>query len=95
MPSQKQQGRQVDLEPRAATNGDAATPRAAQSGRRSTRSASRDNGLGSELDRFVSEHPDGWNHDDWLGLLGNLRDRGFETSDPDAIGLALEGRRRN
>ena len=54
-------------------------------------------GLGSAasvIDDFVAEHPGGWNLDQWLGLLGTLRERGFETSDQDAIGLALEGRRR-
>lgn len=57
-------------------------------------SRSTDDRLNAELDRFVAEHPGGWNHDEWLGLLGTLRDRGYETSDQDAIGLALEDRRR-
>lgn len=45
------------------------------------------------LRRFVDEHPDGWNHDQWLELLTTLRAAGQDTTDSDAIGLTLERER--
>lgn len=42
------------------------------------------------LRTFVAEHPDGWDHHEWQHLLGELAARGADTSDPDAIGSALE-----
>lgn len=46
-----------------------------------------------QLDAFIEAHPDGWNHDAWLGLLRELDEQGFDVSDPDAVGLELEHRR--
>lgn len=42
---------------------------------------------------FVSEHSSGWSHREWLGLLAELTDAGYDTSDPDHIGLVLERER--
>lgn len=51
------------------------------------------NDLATELRRFVDGHPEGWNHGDWLGFLHALSEGGHDTSDGDAIGLALETER--
>lgn len=42
---------------------------------------------------FASTRLGGWSHDDWEGLLGNLQQRGFDVSDRDAVGMALERER--
>jgi excinuclease UvrABC nuclease subunit len=42
---------------------------------------------------FVGRHPHGWSHDQWLGLLAELRDAGVDTHDHEAIGAALEHER--
>ncbi|MGD2121784.1 MAG: hypothetical protein PVJ76_08565 [Gemmatimonadota bacterium] len=47
-------------------------------------------GLAVELAAFVDTHPQGWGEDEWLGLLHHLGTSGFDVSDPDSIGLALE-----
>jgi excinuclease ABC subunit C len=39
---------------------------------------------------FVERHPEGWNHEEWLGLLAELAQSGTEVSDPAEVGLALE-----
>lgn len=49
--------------------------------------------LHSELRRFVQDHPNGWSHDDWLRLLFQLSELGYDTADEDRIGLALEQQR--
>jgi hypothetical protein len=49
--------------------------------------------IADEARRFVASHPDGWNHEAWLGFLDNLREAGVDTSDPDAIGCQLERER--
>lgn len=41
------------------------------------------------LAAFVEAHPDGWSHEEWLGLLHDLRQHGV-SGDPGAIGDALE-----
>lgn len=51
------------------------------------------NGFRACLRDFVLAHQQGWNHHEWLGLLAELTDAGFDTSDPDHIGLALERER--
>ena len=43
-----------------------------------------------DLRQFVAEHPQGWSHDDWLGLLSRLGERGHDVGDPDTVGIALE-----
>lgn len=42
---------------------------------------------------FVARHPDGWSHDEWLGLLAELREAGLDRDGPEAIGAALEHER--
>ncbi len=49
--------------------------------------------ISAELNRFLQEHPGGWTHDDWLGLLYHLSESGIDTTDEDGIGLALEHQR--
>lgn len=46
-----------------------------------------------QLAAFVEAHPDGWSHEEWLGLLHDLEARGGDVSDPDAVGLELENER--
>ena len=55
--------------------------------------ATDENGFVGCLKDFVSAHESGWNHHEWLGLLAELTDAGFDTSDPDHIGMALERER--
>lgn len=45
------------------------------------------------LNAFIEAHPEGWGHDQWLGLLADLEEKGFDVSDPTAIGYELEARR--
>jgi len=49
--------------------------------------------LAAEISRFSSEHPEGWGHDEWQGFLHQLSESGYDTSDADGIGLALESQR--
>lgn len=49
--------------------------------------------LQADLRAFVTARPAGWGHEDWLAFLDHLRERGHDTSDPDAIGRALERER--
>jgi len=44
----------------------------------------------ADLRAFVEAHPEGWNHDEWLGLLADLEGRGVDVSTQDAIGAELE-----
>ena len=46
-----------------------------------------------ELRSFVMEHPHGWSHDEWLGLLYHLTQKGIDTDDEKGIGLVLERER--
>jgi NAD-dependent DNA ligase len=55
--------------------------------------AADENGFRACLRDFVVNHHKGWNHHEWLGLLAELTDTGFDTSDPDHIGMALERER--
>jgi hypothetical protein len=61
--------------------------------RRSGAAVSAEVGLQPELHRFIAEHPDGWDHNEWIELLRVLAARGYDTTDGDAIGLALERER--
>jgi hypothetical protein len=46
------------------------------------------------LRAFVSHHPDGWNHGDWEGLLGDLRSRELSyPGEEDEVGKELERER--
>jgi hypothetical protein len=63
-----------------------------------TSSAARKSGgkapnLKKHLKDFASGRPQGWTHDDWESFLGHLRTQGHDTSNADAIGLALERER--
>ena len=49
--------------------------------------------LGGELRQFIAQHPQGWGHEEWLGLLDRLRAHGHDTEDADEIGRRLEGER--
>ena len=42
------------------------------------------------LRTFVERHAEGWNHDDWLGLLAELEGAGANVSDPSRVGDELE-----
>ncbi|HEX2092956.1 MAG TPA: hypothetical protein VHG28_11160 [Longimicrobiaceae bacterium] len=53
----------------------------------------RGGGLQAELRDFVSARPQGWGHQDWLGLLDDLRGKGHDVSDAAAVGMALERER--
>ena len=43
-----------------------------------------------ELRRFAEDHPQGWGHGEWEGLLNRLASAGFDVSDCDRVGLDLE-----
>ena len=49
--------------------------------------------LDTEISRFVSEHPEGWNHEQWSDFLHHLAEAGHDVSDSDGIGLAVETER--
>lgn len=49
--------------------------------------------LREDLRAFAAARPSGWEHHDWLAFLDHLRERGHDTSDPEAIGAALERER--
>ena len=49
--------------------------------------------LRADLRDFAVARPGGWDHHDWLSFLDHLRERGHDTADADAIGLALERER--
>lgn len=42
---------------------------------------------------FIEAHPDGWDHQDWLGLLAELEADGVDVNDTQAIGRELERQR--
>jgi hypothetical protein len=42
---------------------------------------------------FVAEHPRGWSHEDWVGLLEELSEAGVDITHTDEIGLTLERER--
>ncbi len=46
--------------------------------------------LGTRLEAFVAEHPNGWDHGSWLYLLSSLEADGLDVGDREAIGAALE-----
>jgi hypothetical protein len=49
--------------------------------------------LKADLRDFASGRPSGWNHDDWLGFLDHLQQRGHDTSDHEHVGRQLEQER--
>jgi hypothetical protein len=46
--------------------------------------------MAREILAFLESRPDGWSNEDWVGFLHHLGHSGFDVSDPDGIGLALE-----
>jgi hypothetical protein len=55
--------------------------------------AASDAGLRKDLREFVQGNPGGWGHNEWIGLVNLLKERGHDTSDTDAVGMALERER--
>lgn len=49
--------------------------------------------LQGDLRQFVRDNPHGWGHDEWLGLLDQLRSRGHSVDDTEEIGRQLERER--
>lgn len=49
--------------------------------------------LEAEMREFIANHPQGWGHEPWLGLLDRLRADGHDTNDTDEIGRRLERER--
>jgi excinuclease ABC subunit C len=83
--------------------GAAATPRAPSArgvateretgGSSSGRGKARKPDLKKDLRDFASGRPQGWGHEDWLNFLENLKERGHNIGDREAIGMALEKER--
>ena len=42
------------------------------------------------LKTFVERHPEGWNHEEWLGLLSELQREGQDVPEPATVGRELE-----
>ena len=82
-----QDGSSAKTTPRKAAKKVAAAVRKATGGR------SKAPDLRKDLRDFASGRPQGWNHEDWQAFLEHLRTRGHDTSNADAIGLALERER--
>lgn len=49
--------------------------------------------LQADLRAFAIARPSGWNHEDWLGFLDSLRQKGHDLSAPQEIGSRLERER--
>ncbi len=49
--------------------------------------------LQADLRAFAIARPGGWNHEDWLGFLDFLREKGHDLSAPEEIGSRLERER--
>lgn len=49
--------------------------------------------MNQHLRAFVESHPEGWGHEEWLGLLADLTHQAFDVSDTEAVGYALENER--
>ncbi|HEX8322215.1 hypothetical protein [Longimicrobium sp.] len=49
--------------------------------------------LQADLRAFAIARPSGWNHEDWLGFLDSLRQKGHDLSAPEEIGSRLERER--
>jgi hypothetical protein len=80
--------------------GDGATRRAGAGGgaggaSRGTRTGGRKGSpdLKKDLRDFAGARPDGWSHEDWLQFLDDLKSRGHNINDRDAIGSMLERER--
>lgn len=44
----------------------------------------------ARLEEFVAAHPEGWNHEEWLGLLADLEGAGMDVSEHEEVGVRLE-----
>jgi hypothetical protein len=66
-------------------------PRVQGNGR--TRGTSDGVDLKKALRDFAAARPDGWNHDDWIHFLEDLKARGHNINDRDAVGRMLERER--
>jgi len=42
---------------------------------------------------FVKRHKGSWNHQDWLGFLDFLKEKGYTPIDADCVGLLLEDKK--
>jgi hypothetical protein len=49
--------------------------------------------LQADLRAFAIARPGGWNHEDWLGFLDSLRQKGHDLAAPEEIGSRLERER--
>jgi hypothetical protein len=49
--------------------------------------------LRSDLREFAKGRPQGWNHEEWLGFIEQLRGKGHNINDQEAIGSMLERER--
>jgi len=62
-------------------------------GKAAAGSSSGGSDLQKRLRDFVTQNPNGWGHDQWQGLLGQLRESGVDVSDEGRIGMELEQQR--
>lgn len=51
------------------------------------------NGMSTDIQAFVRDNMEGWNHDEWMGFIQHLGESGYDVSDQDGIGLTLEQER--
>jgi len=49
--------------------------------------------MDKHLNAFIENHPEGWNHEEWLSLLTTMEQDGIEIENQEAIGYELENRR--
>jgi hypothetical protein len=75
-------------QPRGSRAASPATGRARQAA-----SQARQPDLRADARNFAAARPEGWNHDEWLGFLEGLRERGHNIEDKEAIGSMLERER--
>lgn len=68
-------------------------------GTRTNRANGASTGSGTDLQRdlrdFAKGRPQGWNHEEWLSFLEQLKERGHNINDREAIGSLLERERIN
>jgi hypothetical protein len=77
----------------AAAGGSGSKSSSKSSSKGASKSSSGRTELGGVVRGFVSGRPQGWNHDEWLGFLEDLRSRGHNVEDRDSIGSMLERER--
>jgi len=42
------------------------------------------------LINFIKKHNAKWNHEEWLELVGHIKNKGYTPIDFDAVGIVLE-----